>query len=137
MVGADRVGTPGVVNGHAPERFTIDGYAPPPPPDVRRPPRQGRGLLAVRVLRPIVPLEVITTAEETLQSIRSLDSGQKALDIHGHVRVASGPWDLEEAWWSDTPTEREYWDVELSTGGVYRVFRCCANGEWFVDGIYD
>ncbi|MEO8217933.1 MAG: DNA polymerase Y family protein [Acidobacteriota bacterium] len=137
MVGADRVGTPGVVNGHAPERFTIDGYDPPPPPPVRRQPRQGRGLLAVRVLRPVVPLEVISTPAVALASIRSLDPGQKALDIHGHVRVASGPWDLEEAWWSDTPTEREYWDVELSTGGVYRVFRECANGEWFVDGIYD
>ena len=59
LLGADRVGSPRALDGHRPERFTETGYAAPPPPPMRLPPRAGRGLLSVRVLRPPVPLEVI------------------------------------------------------------------------------
>ncbi len=59
LLGADRVGSPRAVNGHRPERFTQVSYSPPPPPTLARPPRTGRGLLAVRVLRPPIALEVI------------------------------------------------------------------------------
>ncbi len=57
--------------------------------------------------------------------------------IEGAVRVASGPWDIEEGWWTDAPVRREYWDVELDGGGLYRIYREIDNGRWFLDGIYD
>ena len=60
LLGADRIGSPRAVNGHRPERFTQVSYSPPPPPTLARPPRTGRGLLAVRVLRPPIALEVLT-----------------------------------------------------------------------------
>ncbi len=63
LLGADRVGSPRALDGHRPERFTATGYAAPPPPPLRIPPRAGRGLLSVRVLRPPVPLEVLRTAD--------------------------------------------------------------------------
>jgi hypothetical protein len=53
------------------------------------------------------------------------------------VRVASGPWGLEEEWWSEQPVARDYWDVELAAGGLYRIYRDRASGEWYADGIYD
>lgn len=143
MVGADRIGTPVTVDGFRPERCAIAPFDPPPPPDMKKSPRKGRGLLAVRVIRPPLPLEVVTHEAGdsiVLESIRTLapktdDSRDKPLEISGTVRVASGPWSLEEAWWSDAPTTRAYWDVELTGGGVYRVF---AEGRgWFVDGMYD
>src|SRR6266540_2594281 len=59
LLGANRIGSPRLVNGHRPERFTEVSYAPPPPPTLARPPRGGRGLLCVRVLRPPVELEVL------------------------------------------------------------------------------
>ena len=52
LLGADRVGSPRALDGHRPERFTETGYAPPPPPHTRLAPREGRGLLGVRVLQP-------------------------------------------------------------------------------------
>ena len=58
-------------------------------------------------------------------------------EIHGTVRVAAGPWSLEEGWWSDAPVDRDYWDVELSDGGLYRVFRDRRTQAWFADGLYD
>jgi hypothetical protein len=57
--------------------------------------------------------------------------------IQGLVRVAAGPWALEDGWWSDKPVERDYWDVELSGGGLYRVYRDRKTGDWFADGMYD
>jgi hypothetical protein len=51
--------------------------------------------------------------------------------------VASGPWRLESDWWEEDPARRDYWDVELAGGGLYRIFRDRDSGEWFADGMYD
>ena len=168
-IGPDRVGSPRTVDGHRPERFDIAAFDPPAPPKLRRPPRQGRGLLAVRVLRPPVPLEVITddvksstlhvkrstthpeteTSEDNqlltfnvqrltrlrLMSVASVDGAKPR--IQGLVRVAAGPWSLEDGWWSAEPVQRDYWDVELSGGGLYRIYRDRTTGDWFADGMYD
>ncbi|HEX5725217.1 MAG TPA: DNA polymerase Y family protein [Longimicrobiaceae bacterium] len=137
LLGPDRVGSPRPVDGHRPERFSLVEYTPPPPPEVRREPRAGRGLLAVRVLRPPLSLEVISEDQQPVE-VRTLvqDESEKRPRVEGRVKVASGPWGLEEGWWTEEPTGRDYWDVEL-TGGIYRIYRDRATGEWFADGIYD
>ncbi len=193
MLGADRVGSPRTVDGHRPERYALASYAPPAPPEIARTPRRGRGLLAVRVLRPPIALEVLTaetptppaaavrtplpltvaagesrnrraSAQAAAVSAAGNGEGRRAaaaavvvpisqtrsprllsiksapgssLDIQGTVRVAAGPWSLEEGWWSDSPAERDYWDVELSDGGLYRIFRDRRGESWFADGLYD
>jgi protein ImuB len=57
--------------------------------------------------------------------------------IEGAVRVASGPWEVEEGWWTEEAVRREYWDVEIDGGGVYRLYRDRRSERWFLDGIYD
>jgi nucleotidyltransferase/DNA polymerase involved in DNA repair len=57
--------------------------------------------------------------------------------IQGLVRVAAGPWALEEGWWRGEPVARAYWDVELSGGGLYRIYQDRRTGDWFADGMYD
>jgi len=152
LLGAERVGSPRSVDGHRPERFTQTGFEPPPPPRVRPAPREGRGLLSVRVLRPPVELEVILGSRfkpslpaggrgegeggKRLVSLKSL-SADAAPSISGNVRVAAGPWSLEDGWWTDVPADRDYWDVELSDGGLYRIYRDRAADKWFADGVYD
>jgi protein ImuB len=139
LLGPDRVGSPCAVDGHRPERFALVEYTPPPPPEVRREPRTGRGLLAVRVLRPPLSLEVIAEAGSHPQEVRTIvsDESAKRPRIEGRIKVASGPWGLEEGWWTEDPVGREYWDVELTGGGIYRIYRDRNTGEWFADGIYD
>jgi nucleotidyltransferase/DNA polymerase involved in DNA repair len=172
LLGPGRVGSPRPVDGHLPERFALVEYSPPPPPPVRRIPRPGHGLLAVRVLRPAVELEVIvagtsaatgvaaaagnsaaagvaaaagnsaaTTAPDALRplEVRPLASSEAArrLRIQGRVKVASGPWGLEDGWWLETPTRRDYWDVELTAGGIYRIYRDRSTNSWYADGVYD
>jgi protein ImuB len=140
LLGPERVGSPRPVDGHSPERFTLVDFSPPPPPEVRREPRAGRGLLAVRVLRPPVELEVITGGEaEGPVEIRTPASAESAKRprVEGEVKVASGPWGLEEDWWAEDPTGRDYWDVEIAGRGLYRIYRERATGSWYADGIYD
>jgi protein ImuB len=175
LLGPGRVGSPQAVDGHRPERFGLVDYAPPPPPPVRRAPRTGRGLLAVRALRPPLSIEVITGEPLALRAapgsraaggaqarpagsdscapsspdsqglllqpieVRTVVNGEAAKrpKIEGRVKVAAGPWGLEEEWWAENPTGRDYWDVELTGGGLYRIFRDRATGEWYADGIYD
>jgi len=134
LLGENRVGMPVVVDGHLPERYAISDYAPPPPPNLRHPPHKSRSLLASRVFRPPVPVEVITRQTEGQTEITSINSPG---DISGSVRISSGPWRIESGWWSDAPAAREYWDVELDRGGMYRLYQSAASTEWFVDARYD
>jgi protein ImuB len=152
MIGEGRVGMAMTVDGHLPERFAIGDFDPPPPPDIKRGPRKSRGLLAVRVFRPPLPAEVITRPSrndepgqfqiESLRAQPPVDDDPRPRRVTGNadsidsrVRVSSGPWQIEEGWWTDRPQAREYWDVELEQGGVFRVYR--DEAEWFVDARYD
>jgi len=132
LLGDGRVGMAMSVDGHLPERYAVGDYAPPPPPDARRRPEKSRGLLAVRVFRPALPVEVLTRESDGDTHITAIN-GQG--DLSGNVRVASGPWRVEAGWWSDAPASREYWDVELERGGVYRMYQ--SGADWFVDARYD
>ena len=128
MLGEGRVGMPATVDGHLPERFAIGEFAPPPPPDMRRTPPRARGLLVPRVFRPPVPVEVVTDGDRI--------SSLRGETISGSVRVCSGPWRVEEGWWRDSPADREYWDVELWEGGIYRMYRNDPSTQWFVDARF-
>ena len=142
LLGPDRMGSPRVADEHLPGGFDLVDYAPPPPPRERARPRPGKGLLAVRNLRPPRPLEVVCASADgrPLQVTETRPDGKPANgnpSIHGKVRVAAGPWAIEQAWWSRQGERRDYWDVELSDGGIYRIFRDPGRDGWYADGIYD
>ncbi|HET7434531.1 MAG TPA: DNA polymerase Y family protein [Thermoanaerobaculia bacterium] len=133
MLGDDRVGMPVAVDGHLPDRYAIDTFDPPAAPDMKRKPRKSRGVVAARVFRPALPVEVITRENEGTTRITAIHGEG---DIDGSVRTCSGPWKIEESWWSATPASNEYWDVELDRGGTYRVYQA-STSEWFVDARYE
>jgi protein ImuB len=137
LLGDDRVGMAMAVDGYLPERYGLGGYAPPPPPQTRVKPQQSRGLLAVRVFRPPVAVEVITSENEGRTAIASITASSGENDLTGPVRMSSGPWRVESDWWSDAPAAREYWDVELERGGIYRVYQATTSTDWFIDARYD
>ncbi len=143
LLGPNRVGSPRTRNGHLPERFRLADYDPPPPPRIRLEPRPGRGLLAVRTLRPPVEVEVLTAEDEDRAPcpapvrINPLPTEERHVRIEGAVRVAAGPWEIEEGWWRKAPALRDYWDVELRSGAVCRIYRDRTSERWFADGVYD
>src|SRR5437870_2268677 len=57
------------------------------------------------------------------------------VELEARPPGAAGPWRVVGEWWSDGAFARDYYDLELSDGGLYRCFR--ENGRWFVDGVYD
>ncbi len=141
VLGPQRVGAPVATDGHRPEAFRLVDYAPPSPPETPEatavPPAPGRGLLTVRVLRPPIPLEVLGDDRPRSLATPAREATRGRPPIDGPIRVASGPWRLEDGWWGDHSADRDYWDVELARGGIYRIYRERASGEWFADGIYD
>jgi hypothetical protein len=86
--------------------------------------------LVVRVLRPPRPIDVFTE--------RDVPAFVRGPGFGGRVVGAAGPWRLAGEWWSERPLARDYWDFELSDGGVYRCYRELGDrGRWLVDGVYD
>jgi hypothetical protein len=74
----------------------------------------------------------------------------------GRVQACAGPWRTSGSWWRDRGQEllqssnhkianaqmaqewdRDEWDVTLSDGATYRIFRDRATHAWFVEGIVD
>jgi protein ImuB len=137
LLGPAGVGSPLPGDSHRPDGFRLQQFAPPPPPEVREPEPRGYGLLAVRALRPPIPLEVIVDSRPRRVNTPATETTERRPRIEGVVRVASGPWSLEESWWTEEPVDRDYWDVELSDGGIYRIYRDRRSESWFADGIYD
>jgi hypothetical protein len=85
--------------------------------------------IALRAFRPPMPLEVFTSAGN-LDYVRGARLG-------GRVVHVAGPWRLRGEWWTADPCAREYYDVELTDGGVYRIYRDLRRDCWLADGAYD
>jgi protein ImuB len=68
----------------------------------------------------------------------------------GKVEKYAGPWRTSGGWWMDTVNgpaspkprsgegwDRDEWDVTLSDGATYRVFRERDTDAWFIEGVVD
>lgn len=143
LLGEGRIGAPTPVDSHLP-KIALKPFKPPPAPTLRPQSPRARGLLHLRTLRPPIPVEVLhedqseaeAEAPTPPQRLSTPPSKEKRHRVDGKVRVASGPWNLEEEWWRESPVQRVYWDVELMDGRLYRLYQ--EEGKaWYVDGVYD
>ena len=58
----------------------------------------------------------------------------------GAVTACAGPWRTSGAWWVEErgrTWDRDEWDVTVSDGATYRVFRERDTDAWFVEGVID
>jgi protein ImuB len=136
ILGPDRVGRPVTVDGHKPERFAVAEFDLDAASDQLRRVRC-EGYSAVRSVRPAVEVEAVLDESGRPRSVRSMHNDGTHPEISGEARIAAGPWRLEEGWWLEDAVDREYWDVELADGGVYRLYRDARAERWYCDGIYD
>jgi protein ImuB len=129
LCGPGRVGVPVVVDTHRPGAAGVAPFTPPPAilPDPGAPELPCR--LVVRALRPPRPLEVF--------SERGAPCFVRGTGLGGRVVTVAGPWRITAEWWSDAPCARDYYDLELTDGGLYRCYRERSSGAWFADGVYD
>jgi protein ImuB len=104
-------------------------------------------VLALRAVRPPCPLEVFMDhgrpdfVRPLAVFFASRSSASKRMASNhgctGRVVTAAGPWRVEGSWWDEAVFSRDYYDVQLSDGVIYRLY--CETGcqAWFVDGVYD
>ncbi len=96
------------------------------------PPLEGEGSkvsfgLAMRRFRPPLAAEVEIRGRRPTWFRCSKASGT-VVDFRG-------PWAFSGQWWDSEGWNRVEWDVELGTGGFYRLVK--EKGRWWVEGVYD
>jgi len=126
LAGADRVGSPVLVNSHRPDAFRLRPCAfqpADPSPALSRPLR-----LAFRYFRPpaAARVKLENGVPQRIASER----------VEGAVIQAAGPWRSSGEWWAETAWRREEWDVALEGEAAYRIYWTPSQG-WFVEGSYD
>ena len=131
LVGKENVGSPALVDSHRPGAFTVRPALEKSGRVISIPPAS----LAFRAFRPPVPARVVVAAAHA--GPRQVWARAKARVIEGRVLTAAGPWRTSGDWWTTTPWAREDWDLSLSDGALYRLYREYFTGAWFLDGEYD
>jgi protein ImuB len=127
VVGADRVGTPVLENTHRADAVRLVTPSPVVPAIEKERVHPPRGL-PLRRFRP--PLRATVELNGTAPAYVWTSQGA------GAVIELAGPWRGSGEWWEAARAwRREEWDVELETGGVYRLMR--TPDGWFVEGEYD
>ena len=141
LCGPDRVGVLKRTDSHRPDAVEVTPFRSEPATKnagLNRDPalasRQGPSgetvvRMALRAFRPAVLLEVFENRGR-LDYVRGRGFG-------GRVVQVAGPWRVRGEWWTADPYAREYYDVELSDGGVYRIYRDARTYRWLADGVYD
>jgi protein ImuB len=136
IIGPGRVAAPDVADSHLPDaphvqifRFTEVGEerrGASAVPEALAP----RACMGQRALRP--PRRARVRGQHP-EHVAPLEDGFTG----GRVLNRAGPWRFFGEWWGETPFARDYYDVELSDGGVYRLYHNLEDGSWYVDGVYD
>ena len=122
IVGEGRVGSPELIDTHRPDAFRMVEFG-----QARAVPCSSRVQLACCVFRPPLPATVtVDRGSPTYIASRG---------IRGQVLEHAGPWLSSGDWWTESSWEREEWDVGLSDGALYRIYR--EPRGWFVEGRYD
>lgn len=126
IVGAENVGVAEVLDTHRPDSFRL-----------RTPRFHELGATAsgddfavglpLRRWRPPVAADV--------RVVRHRPAFIVAAKVRGAVRDALGPYRASGCWWEREQWAAEEWDVEMESGGLYRL--ACVGGEWRIEGSYD
>jgi protein ImuB len=123
IVGENNVGIPELLNTHHPHPFRLAKVQPQtanPQPPIPNPQH------AFRYFRPPLPATVSLDGNRPLRITAS--------GIHGKVLNAAGPWRTSGNWWTSTAWNRDEWDIALTNGALYRIYR---DSNWFIEGSYD
>jgi hypothetical protein len=158
LMGETRCGSPVTVDSWEPGAFAMKSFAPvdqgsgifrslipdprsliPDPrsliPDPRSP------VIALRRFRHPVPIQVHMEHGQP----SSVSTFQRGLS-GGSVESCAGPWRTSGGWWKSgirdqgsgiRSWDRDEWDVSLTGGPTYRLFRERHTDKWFLEGVVD
>jgi protein ImuB len=131
LCGAGQVGAPQVADSHHPEDFGLARFEPDRRGDEIDPAEPPPGpVLALRVLRPVLPAEVRLAGGRPVWIRSAIASGR--------VLRAAGPWRVTGGWWSrERHFAFDHFDVWTSDGSVARLRFDHLRRDWHVDAVYD
>ena len=139
LAGEGNVGSPYLMDTHRRDAFRMRTFAPEQDGEEKPPAVSVSPRYAFRYYRPPLPVQVRIKAEMPVHvsGVNSVTDSAK-----GEVVAAAGPWRASGDWWAQSLWAREEWDIELSNGGVYRLFLSLLSGQsstraWFLEGMYD
>jgi protein ImuB len=152
LMGQDRIGAPALVDSHRPGAFAVGAFAPSDAAIGTQPSRIcnpqsapcNSPVSALRRCRQPVPARVATGEGQRPVRVSSERRGFAG----GAVLASAGPWRTSGAWWEEVggqsaeggargPWSRDEWDVALSDGASYRIFRDRVTDGWFIEGVMD
>jgi protein ImuB len=148
LMGQDRIGTPATVDSYRPGIFTMRPF-----PTVHEPKGSCRSVdahahltndgcrvkAALRRCRQPVPARVAVGPDARPMRVTTDRRGFTG----GSVVRCVGPWRSSGDWWSSETCpafqafDRDEWDVALSDGVLYRIFRDRTANGWFIDAVID
>ncbi len=133
LMGETRCGSPALVDSWKPGAFEMTPFAPRDG-NVAAPVASPVSLALRRFRRPVPARVRLTDGKPSRVTIdrRGMDGGG--------VRVCAGPWRTSGQWWRKSESDgwdRDEWDVTLTDGATYRLFRARDTEQWFVDGVLD
>ena len=140
ITGPERIGCPVVVDSHRPDAFLVlppTSLCPATNGNAHRAIEAGSApplhSIAIRIFRPPAEIDVVCDRGQP-DFVRARGEREK---FGGRVVTLAGPWRLSGEWWKASAFARDYFDAELSDGGVYRIYHDHRSGNWFADGVYD
>jgi protein ImuB len=134
VVGSGNVGVPELKSTHKPDQFTLTmpDFGTRPMSQQASASRAGSPAavgLPLRRFRPPLAAQVHAMAAGGRRPEYVVSE-----QAHGRVVDALGPYRISGEWW-ETVWSAEEWDVQMESGGLYRLSR---QGEaWTVEGCYD
>src|SRR5262249_23124518 len=141
-MGEDRCGSAVTVDSWEPGAFEMKSFSPSAQPAIPAPPASTTPAVALRRFR--CPIAARVRVDGGVPIRISIDRR----GMHGGaVTACAGPWRTSGGWWIDESGQggkagragwdRDEWDVTVSDGATYRVFRERDTDAWFVEGIVD
>lgn len=127
LTGPDKVGAAALLDTHRPDGFALRAFgagAKTAAVVEERAPR-----LSLRRFRPPKIAHVV------LERQRPVRISSPA--VNGAVVMAKGPWRTSGDWWRESAWNRDEWDVETASGGLFRLYYELDSLRWFVEGSYD
>ncbi len=124
IVGENNVGIPELLNTHHPHPFRMSTNQP----RIASTQPIVASHQALRYCRPPIPATVELASHRPAHIAASC--------ITGKILNAAGPWRTSGDWWTTQPWNRDEWDITLTNGALYRVYRE-PDQHWFVEGSYD
>ena len=123
IVGESNVGTPQLLNTNHPHPFQLVTHQQPATSNQQPTTRQ-----AFRYFRPPLPARIDLNNHRPTHITAS--------NITGKILTAAGPWRTTGNWWTNTPWNRDEWDITLSNSTLYRIYREPTD-HWYIEGTYD